>query len=161
MPLLNPGDSFPALTLTQPGGQTLALPDAFAGSFGVVLFFRGSCCRYCVEQLRAFQRSSGRLARAGIKVGALSADDESTTANFTAKYGLTYAIGHGADVSAISAATGAFVSLDPPYLQTTGFVLDPIGNVLISVYSCGAIGQLIPDDVLELVRDLGESPAQL
>ena len=93
-------------------------------------------------------------------MGALSADDESTTASFTAKYSLTYAIGHGADVSAISAATGAFVSLDPPYLHTTGFVLDPIGNVLISVYSCGAIGA-IPDDVLELVRDLGESPVQL
>lgn len=161
MPLLNPGDSFPALTLTQPGGQTLALPDAFAGSFGVVLFYRGSWCRYCVEQLRAFQRSSGRLAKAGIKVSALSADDESTTAELIAKYGLTYAIGHSAEVTAIAEATGAFVSLDPPYLQSTGFVLDPTGNVMISVYSCGAIGQLIPDDVLELVRDLGDNPAQL
>jgi hypothetical protein len=40
-------------------------------------------------------------------------------------------------------------------------VLDPTGNVIISVCSCGAIGQLIPDDVLELVRDLCETPAQL
>jgi hypothetical protein len=88
-------------------------------------------------------------------VGALSADDEGTTAELITKYGLTYAIGHSADVAAISEATGAFVSLDPLYLQTTGFVLDTTGNVLISVYSCGAIGQLIPDDVLELVRDHG------
>lgn len=161
MPLLNPGDSFPALTLTQPGGHTLALPDAFAGSFGVVLLYRGSWCRYCVEQLRAFQRSSVRLAKAGIKVAALSADDESTTTELIGKYGLTYAIGHGADAMAISEATGAFVSLDPSYLQSTGFVLDPTGNVIISVYSCGAIGQLIPDDVLELVSDLGDHPELL
>jgi peroxiredoxin len=159
MPLLNPGDAFPALTVTQPGGQALVLPDAFAGSFGVVLFYRGSWCRYCVEQLRAFQRSSARLAKANIRVSALSSDDENTTAEFVAKYGLAYPIGHSADPTVISDATGAFVSLDPPHLQSTGFVLDPTGKVLISVYSCGAFGQLIPDDVLELVRDLGENSA--
>ncbi|MHA6668537.1 redoxin domain-containing protein [Homoserinimonas sp. A447] len=161
MPLLNPGDPFPTLTIKQPGGQTLALPDAFAGSFGVVLFYRGSWCRYCVEQLRAFQRSAVRLARAGIKVVALSADDENTTRELIGMYGLTYAIGHGADAMEISETTGAFVSLDPPFLQSTGFVLGPSGNVIISVYSCGAIGQLIPDDVLELVSDLADHPELL
>ena len=44
--------------------------------------------------------------------------------------------------------------MDPPQLQTTGFVLDPDGKVVISVYSCGTLGQLLPDDVLELVREL-------
>lgn len=59
-----------------------------------------------------------------------------------------------ADATAISEAAGAFVSLDPPCLQSTGFVLDLTGKVLSGVYSCGATGQLIPDDVLEMVRDL-------
>jgi hypothetical protein len=40
--------------------------------------------------------------------------------------------------------------------QSTGFVLDPTGYVVVRVYSCGAIGQLVPEDVIELVRDLGE-----
>ncbi|MGH7919118.1 MAG: hypothetical protein ACREQM_04115 [Candidatus Dormibacteraceae bacterium] len=34
-------------------------------------------------------------------------------------------------------ATGAFVNLDPTYLQSTGFVLDPAGKVVVSVYSSG------------------------
>src|SRR5262249_22136980 len=38
VPLLNAGDSFPTLTLTQPGGQSLILPAALAGNFGAVLF---------------------------------------------------------------------------------------------------------------------------
>ena len=38
MPLLNPGDPFPRLTLNVPGGQTLTVPDAFADNFAVVLF---------------------------------------------------------------------------------------------------------------------------
>ena len=160
MPLLHAGDVFPALTITPPDDEPITLPDAFAGSFGVVLFSRGSWCRVCVEQLRAFQRSTERLAKAGIKVVALSADDETTTANLIAKFGITYPVGHSADVRAISDATGAFVSLDPPHLQSTGFVLHPSGKIDISVYSCGAIGQLLPDDVLDEVRDLESAAKQ-
>lgn len=48
--------------------------------------------------------------------------------------------------------TGAFVNPDPVYLQSTGFVLDPQGKVVVSVYSSGAIGRLVPDDVAGLVR---------
>jgi hypothetical protein len=38
------------------------------------------------------------------------------------------------------------------YLQSTGFVLAPAGNVKVSVYSSGVIGRLVPDDVTGLVR---------
>lgn len=154
MPLLHAGDVFPTLTITPPGDRPIRLPDAFAGNFGVVLFSRGSWCRSCVEQLRAFERSTARFAKAGIQVVALSADDEATTSEFIAKYGISYPIGHSADVTAISESTGAFVSVDPPHLQSTGFVIDRSGKVDISVYSCGAIGQLLPDDILDEVRDL-------
>jgi hypothetical protein len=37
-----------------------------------------------------------------------------------------------------------------------GFVLDPTGNVIVSVCSGGAIGRLVPDDVIGLVRYLRE-----
>jgi hypothetical protein len=67
--------------------------------------------------------------------------------------------GHSADATAISAATGAFVNPDPAYLQSTGFVLDPVGNVVVSVYSSGAIGRLVPEDVIGLVRYLSEHTA--
>jgi hypothetical protein len=36
MSLLHPGDTFPELTLTIPGGQTVTVPEAFAGQFGVL-----------------------------------------------------------------------------------------------------------------------------
>jgi hypothetical protein len=67
MPLLNPGDPFPRLTISTTDGQALTIPDAFAG-----------------------------------------------------------------------------------------FVLDPAGNVVVSVYSSGAIGRLVPDDVVGLARYLRE-----
>jgi peroxiredoxin len=154
MPLLGPGATFPSLSLTPPGQPTLTLPDAFADDFGVVLFFRGAWCPYCNAQLRAFQRASGSLAETGIRVAALSVDDEPTTADLIARHGLTFPVGHSADARAIAGLTGAFVNPDPVYLQSTGFVLNRAGQVVVSVYSSGAIGRLVPEDVIGLVRYL-------
>jgi peroxiredoxin len=154
MTLLNPGDSFPQLTVTVPGSDTLSLPDALSGGFGVVLFYRGAWCPYCNAQLRAFQRATDALAEVGAKVIALSVDDETTTAELIVKHGLTFPVGYGADARAVAAATGAFVNSDPVFLQSTGFVLNPDGQVVVSVYSSGAIGRLVPEDVIGMIRYL-------
>jgi peroxiredoxin len=159
MPLLSPGSAFPSFSLARPGGTTLALPDVFAGDFGAVLFFRGSWCPYCNAQLGAFQRAADSLAEARIRVAALSVDDEPSTAELIAKLSLTFPVGHSADARTIADLTGAFVNPDPVYLQSTGFVLDPAGKVVVSVYSSGAIGRLVPEDVIGLVRYLRQHAA--
>jgi peroxiredoxin len=152
--LLNPGDPFPRLTVPKIGGGAITLPDDLTGGFGVVLFYRGSWCPYCNAQLRAFQRSADSLGEVGAQVTALSVDDEATTAALVAKHGLTFPVGYNADAKAISEATGAFVDPDRGFLQSTGFILDPTGRVVISVYSSGAIGRLVADDVIGMLRYL-------
>jgi peroxiredoxin len=154
MTLLYPGDRFPALTVALPGGSALHLPGDLAGHFGVILFYRGSWCPYCNAQLRAFQRSLDRLTDMDVSVVALSVDDQATTENLIAKHSLQFPVGHSADARAIAHATGAFTNDEPTYLQSTGFVLDPAGRVVVSVYSSGAIGRLVPDDVIGLIRYL-------
>jgi peroxiredoxin len=160
MPLLHPGDPFPRLTVSTTDDQTLTIPDAFAGDFAVVLVYRGAWCPYCNAQLRAFERSGETLAAAGVKVAALSVDDKETTAALVAKHGLTFPVGYGAAAPDVASLTGAFVNPDPVYLQSTGFVLDPSGKVVVSVYSSGAIGRLVPEDVLGLVKYLRGHAAQ-
>lgn len=157
--LLEPGDRFPTVNVAVAGGEPLTLPDALAGRYGVVLLLRGAWCPYCNAQLRAFQRGQERLAELGVSVVALSVDDEPTTAELTAGHGLTFPVGHGADAAALHDALGAFVNRDPVYLQSTGFVLDPRGRVIVSVYSSGAIGRLVPDDVIGLISYLREPAA--
>jgi peroxiredoxin len=154
--LLEPGDRFPTVNVAVAGGEPLTLPDALAGRYGVVLLLRGAWCPYCNAQLRAFQRAQERLAELGVQVVALSVDDEATTAKLIADHGLTFPVGHGADAAALRDALGAFVNPDPVYLQSTGFVLDPDGRAIVGVYSSGAIGRLLPDDVAGLVRYLRE-----
>ncbi len=154
MTFLHPGDTFPDLTATPPGSPALQLPDALAGHFGVVLFYRGAWCPYCNAQLRAFERAQDSLADVDAAVVALSVDDEATTAELIAKHGLSFPVGHSADAKVVAEATGAFVNAEPAYLQSTGFVLDPAGRVAVSVYSSGAIGRLVPDDVVGMIRYL-------
>src|SRR5512143_112187 len=152
MPHLNNGDNFPSLTIDAVGGGTISLPDVLAGSFGVVLIYRGSWCPYCNGQLAAFSRAADSLAELGIKVVALSVDDEATAAAFVNKHRLTFPVGYGADADQIAAATGAYTNDSPRYMQSTGFILDPSGKVITAVYSSAAIGRLVPEDVVGFVR---------
>jgi peroxiredoxin len=154
--LLHPGDAFPALTLALSDGSKLPVPDVLEGNFGVVLFYRGAWCPYCSAQLRSFQRAQETLDGLGVKVVALSVDDEETTRALTEKLKLTFPVGHSADAREVAGLTGAFVNPDPEYLQSTGFLLDPQGRVVVAVYSNGAIGRLVPEDVVGLVRYVKE-----
>jgi peroxiredoxin len=154
MTVLQPGDPFPSLTAAPPGGRTLRLPDAPAGRFGVVLYYRGSWCPHCNAQLSAFQRSLDSLAALDTSVIAQSADDEATTRDLIARHGLRFPVGHSADAAATAHATGAFINPGPPYLQPAGFVLDPGGRVTVSVYSSSAIGRPVPQDAAGLASHL-------
>jgi peroxiredoxin len=157
MPLLYPGDTFPELTLTVPGGQTVTVPEAFGRQFGVLLFYRGSWCPYCNAQLRAFQRTGGVLADAGVRVAALPVDDEAATAALTAKHGLTLPVGYGVDAGKVADLTGAFVNPGPVHLQSTGVRHQPAGQVVVSVYSSEAIARLVAEPKLLVLAMAGAS----
>jgi peroxiredoxin len=159
MPLLRPGDKFPDLTIKPVESDEITIPDALAGEFGVVLLYRGSWCPYCNAQLAAFERAHGALHSVGASVVALSVDDETTTKALIAKHSLGFPVGHSADADAVAEVTGAFVNPEPKYLQSTGFVLAPDGKVIVSVYSSGAIGRLVPDDVVGLIKYLRDHAA--
>ena len=86
-------------------------------------------------------------------------DDEAAAAALVARHKLAFPVGHSADAAKIAAATGAYLNDDPRYLQSTGFILAPDGTVLIAVYSSGAIGRLVADDVTGFIRYVQEHAA--
>ena len=63
MSRLHNGQQFPSLAVPAVGGGTISLPDDLAGSYGIVLIYRGSWCPYCADAY-----SSGAIGR-------LTADD--------------------------------------------------------------------------------------
>lgn len=149
---LTNGQRLPDVDVARVGGGRLSLPADLAGSYGVVLIYRGAWCPYCNAQLSGFARAADKLAELDVKVAALSVDDEATSAELVAKRSLGFPVGHSADADTVAALTGAYVNDEPHYLQSTGFVLAPDGTILTAVYSSGAIGRLVADDVLGLVR---------
>ena len=151
---LENGKIFPAIELPRLGGGTLNLPGELAGSYGVILIYRGHWCPFCNEQISAFAEASEALSQAGIKVVAFSVDDEPETAAFAGKHSVTFPLGHSADTATIVGATGAYDTKFPTrghFLENTGFVLAPDGSVVNAVYSSRAIGRLVPSDVIRLV----------
>lgn len=149
---LQNGDVFPDLAIDVVGGGTIVLPRDLAGSYAVILFYRGSWCPYCCAQLAAFSRARELFAAIGTTIVALSVDDKATSEKLVAKLRLNFPVGFGANADDIAAATGAYVAEGSAYLQSTGFVLDQRGRILTAVYSSGAIGRLVPDDVAGFVR---------
>lgn len=158
MSRLNYGEQFPALEVPAVGGGVISLPGDLAGAYGVVLMYRGSWCPYCNAQLGAFSRALDTLTEVGARIVALSVDDEQTSTALVATRKLRFPVGHSANADGISAATCAYTNDDPHYLQSTGFILAPDGTVRLAVYSSGAIGRLVPDDVVGFIRYITEHP---
>lgn len=163
---LQNGNRFPDLSIPTVGGGQMALPRDLQGSYAVILFYRGAWCPYCKAQLAAFARAHASLRSIGVEVVALSVDDEAVSTALVDRMRLNFRVGFGVNAGEIAAATGAYVAEGAAYLQSTGwFVLDKSGSILTAVYSSGAIGRLIPDDVAGFVRyieshDAGKIPAE-
>ena len=111
-------------------------------------------------------RASTRILQSiGVEIVAVSVDDEAVSTALVDRMRLNFTVGFGVKADEISAATGAYVAEDAAYLQSTGFVLDKQGRILTSVYSSGAIGRLVPEDVAGFVRyieshDAAKTPAE-
>ena len=149
---LRNGQPFPPLAIQTVRDGAMVLPRDVAGSYAVILFYRGSWCPYCNAQLAAFARARESLRAMGVNVVAVSVDDDATSSALVDKLRLNFPVGFGVDAEHIAAITGAYTADDAAYLQSTGFVLDRSGRILTAVYSSGAIGRLVPDDVAGFVR---------
>ncbi len=151
---LQNGQSFPAFDVPAVGGSRISIPQSLQGSYGVVLIYRGAWCPYCQAQLMGFQRASGKLAEVGIRIVALSVDNQATTIGTIEKFRLSFPVGHSADADEVASVTGAYTNESPRYLQATGFLLAPDGKILNSVYSSGPLGRLVAEDVIGMVAYL-------
>jgi peroxiredoxin len=158
--MLRNGQRFPEISVDAVGGGLLSLPDDLAGSLGVVVIYRGAWCPVCVRQLEAFAAANETLSGAGVKIAALSADDETAASTLVEELQLPFPVGHSADARAIASATDAQLSDDARYLQPAGFILDPDGTIRLSVYSSGAQGRLTAEDIAGLLRYLSRQAAK-
>lgn len=154
MPTLNNGQKFPELKLQAVGGGAINLPQDLAGSFGVVLIYRGAWCPVCNSQIADFAAAKSKLDGLGVKVVAFSVDDEVAGRALVEKHNVMFPVGHSADADLFAAAVGAFTNDKPHYLQPTSFILATDGSVLNALYSSNAMGRLTASEVTHLVNHI-------
>jgi peroxiredoxin len=160
--ILDSGDPFPKLTFKLTDGAEIETPTGLRQPWNAVLFNRGHWCPFCIAQLKSFQSGLYKLTAEGIGVLSASVDSLEKAKETQASTGATFPIAYGLPVKETAAAIGAFYDQAPvdtaPYIQSTGFVLAPDGKIVVSVYSSGAIGRLVWQDVLGLVRYVKSAP---
>jgi peroxiredoxin len=165
--MLQNNDIFPSLTLARAGGGEVHLPGDLAGGFGVILFYRGAWSEVCVDQLEAFSRAADEFASEGVNVVSVSVDDQEAAEALVEQHKLAFPVAYAADARAVSAVTGIPINDDAVSFEATGFVINPEGRIetavystfeagedriVTAIYSSGAIGRLMPNEVLRLVR---------
>lgn len=99
-----------------------------------------------------FQSSLSDFDSEQIRVIAGSADPIEKAKETVEKLGITFPVAYGLDLEEISSLTGAFYEKDRKCLHATGFIIGPDNTVKVACYSTGAIGRLVAQDVLSLVR---------
>ncbi len=149
---LGPGEEFPALTASLVGGGVITLPDDVRDGWAVILLYRGHWCPYCRQQLTDFQRKLERFTDASTRVVALSADPEPEARATVEDYGIEFPVAYGLEPDRLAQTIGVYLGGEAEFVQATGFVLRPGGEVELAVYSSGAVGRLVADDVLGLIE---------
>jgi peroxiredoxin len=104
--------------------------------------------------LAAFARADERLRAEGIRVVAASTDPPDRARETAARLSLPFPVGHGLPLRETAATLGAFYEERRGILHGTGFLLRPDGRVAVALYSSGAIGRLVWQDVVALVQHL-------
>lgn len=151
-PRIEVGERFPTVAARLVGGGDLILPDDVEGDWAVVLLYRGHWCPYCRQQLLDFQRNLDRFQEADVRVAALSSDPESEALATVEQHGIEFPVAYGLDPLRMRETLGTYLAEDATFIQATGFVLRPGGRIALAVYSSGAVGRLVADDVLGLVE---------
>jgi peroxiredoxin len=166
--MLQNNDIFPSLTLARAGGGEVHLPGDLAGGFGVILFYRGAWSDVCVDQLEAFSRAADEFASEGVNVVSVSVDDQAAAEALVEQHKLAFPVAYAADARTVSAVTGIPINEDAVSFEATGFVINPEGRIetavystfeagedriVTAIYSSAAIGRLMPEEVLRLVRN--------
>ncbi len=68
------------------------------------------------------------------------------------RHALTYPVLYGLNARESAATIGGYINEEPLYLHPSGFILRPDGTIALLVPSSGAIGRLVADDTVGLIR---------
>lgn len=88
---------------------------------------------------------------------ALSVDSEEDAQKMVDRNKLIYPVLYGLDARETLETIGGYINEDPLFLHPSGFILRPDGTIALLVQSSGAIGRLVANDSVGVIRYLQRS----
>ena len=149
--MLSHGSAFPDLTLRTATGEEVRLPTLLRGRYGVVIVYRGAWCPFHRRQLRPFAARHARLSARNITTVALSADSRATAEKTVQDLEIPFTMACEVSVPHVANALRCYTDPNMTFLQSTRFIVDPQGRILLALYSSDGICRLGPTDVMALV----------
>jgi peroxiredoxin len=110
--------------------------------------------------LAAFQENLSALDDAGVRLVALSTDPAERAAETVERLQLTFPVGHSLPLQPTAARLGVYFEERRRILHAASFLVGSDGAVQLAVLSAGAVGRLMPDELLRLVRFWDRPAAQ-
>jgi len=107
--------------------------------------------------LADFQKNLERFKEIESRVVALSVDSEEDAQKMVDRNKLTYPVLYGLDPRETLETIGGYINEDPLFLHPSGFILRPDGTIALLVQSSGAIGRLVANDSVGVIRYLQRS----
>ncbi len=101
-----------------------------------------------------FQNNIERFKEIESRVVALSVDSEEDALKMVDRNKLTYPVLYGLDARETMETIGGYINEDPLFLHPSGFILRPDGTIALLVQSSGAIGRLVANDSVGVIRYL-------
>lgn len=101
-----------------------------------------------------FQAHLDDLEDDGIRVVALSAEDEEDARRMVERHGLEFPVGYGVGPATARDRLGSWIDEERGVIHATGFLLTPEARVATAVYSTGAIGRLRAEEAAGVVAYL-------
>ena len=109
---LKVGDKLPNVKIKTAEGKSEKLNKALEDKASVIVFYRGSWCPYCMNQLKQLESISGELAEHGVNVVTIAPDKPSVIAETINKGSFTMTMFSDSKLDAAKAMGVAF-QLDP------------------------------------------------
>ena len=81
-----------------------------------------------------------------------SVDNRQDTQKLISNLGLTFPLAYGLDLEETASSLGGFYQSEKGFLQPSGFLIRPKGEVEVVCYSSGAVGRLKAENVLAVTR---------
>lgn len=107
-----------------------------------------------------FEQHREEIEALGGRVVAVSSDPPEGAQWAVRELGLGFPIGHSLDADAAALTVGCYTGTHEGcrHVQPAGFILDPEGKVVHSVYSSGKVGRLTAADALTVLRERASAP---